>query len=255
MAEEVVVDGQAQAQEEGTVQEPQAQPQEVTAEEEGVVTLPSDVEEFTMPDKFEGKSAEEIAKSYMELEKFKGQAPEAGDEVPPQEAEVAPEGNKYMQEYYESGELSEDTYAELLEQGVSREDVDDRLEFESYKSKKAVDDLVSVIGGIEEFTAMDEWSKENMTPEALKEFGEEIRAASTFGKQAILKDVYSQYRVSIGEAEPTGDVVHTNEGQSVVTRGYSSQHELQADMADKRYGTDRSYTQEVEKKLSRSKPF
>lgn len=216
-------------------------------------TLPSDKAEFEMPEKFAGKSAEDIAKAYTELERLKA-APvvetPAGDPAP------VDEGVDYVKEFLASGELSEESYTALEAEGIDRKTVDDRLEYEAYKSKKSVDELVEVIGGIDEFTAMDEWSKEAFTPEVLANYSEELAKASKFGKQAILKDVYSQYTAAKGtETAPTGDVVHTNEGQGIATKGYTSQHELQADMADRRYGTDRSYTAAVEAKLAKSKDF
>ncbi len=50
---------------------------------QGEAVLTSEQEVFEMPEKFAGKSAEEIAKSYMELEKFKAkdEPKEGGDEV------------------------------------------------------------------------------------------------------------------------------------------------------------------------------
>jgi len=251
--EEVVTD---ETQEQGTeVQEPEVGVQENVEE---VVTLPSDVEEFTMPDKFAGKSAEEIAKSYMELEKFKG-AKDAGTEPTEEAASTEPEGGKkgtdYLKEYQESGGLSDESYKELAEKGIDKAEADDRMEFEAYKSKKSVDELVSVIGGVEEFTAMEEWAKGALEETKISEYAQELAKASKYGKQAILKDLYSQYKGSQGGDEISSDVVHTNQAQTVVTKGYASQHELQADMSDKRYGTDRSYTQAVEAKLSKSKDF
>jgi len=53
---------------EGAVEETEVQVQTDVVDE---VVLPSDEVTFDMPEKFAGKSAEEIAKSYMELEAMK----------------------------------------------------------------------------------------------------------------------------------------------------------------------------------------
>jgi len=217
--------------------------------------LPSDAVEFTMPEKFAGKSAEDIAKAYTELEKFKAEGAPAEVEAPVVEAKDDGKVD-YIKEFLATGELSDESYTALEAEGVPRKDIDDRLEYEAYKSKKSVDELVSVIGGIDEFTALDAWSKETFTPEVLTNYSEELAKASKFGKQAILKDVYAQYKASLdGEVPASADVVHTNQGQVTGAKGYTSQHELQADMADRRYGTDRSYTSAVEAKLAKSKDF
>jgi len=249
--QEVVVDETTP--QEGQVPQPEVGPEGSTPQEEGVVTLPSDVETFVMPEKFAGKTAEEIARSYMELEKFKGTpTPDVPATPETPETPSVSEDEQYILEYINTGELSEESYAALEAKGMTRQEIADKMEFEGYKSKKAVDELVGVIGGIDNFTKMDEWAKEAFTPEQMAQYTQELASASKFGKQAILKDIYSQYTAASGEA-PVGDVVHTNERQTIVTKGYTSQHELQADMADPRYGTDRSYTQAVEEKLAKSK--
>lgn len=248
---EVVVDETTP--QEGTVLEPEVGPQGA-AEEEVETVLPSDVEEFVMPEKFEGKSAEEIAKSYLELEKFKGskvETPTTEEAETPIEGAV--QGDPYVMEFLNTGELSEESYAALEAEGNTRADIDDRMEFEAYKSKKAVDDLVEVIGGIENFTAMDEWAKTAFEPEQMESYSKELAGASKFAKQAILKDLYGQYTAAQNGEAPTADVIHTNERQTTVVKGYKSQHELQADMQDPRYGNDRSYTKAVEEKLAKSK--
>jgi len=242
------------APEETPVSQPEATPEVDTSTEESEVTLPSDVDNFEIPDKFKGKSAEEIAKAYVELERMKqGGVNEQGieGETPPESNEEAQEEQpNYFQEYLESGTLSEESLAELEKQGYKREEVIDRLEFEKYRQEKAIAELVEPIGGIEEYTKLNEWAKDNIPEEDLIAFTQEFQAAGPMARTAMLKDAYSLYKQSIGE--PYDGIIHTNEPQSAPAKGYTSQAELQKDMSDPRYGIDRSYTQEVEKKLSRS---
>lgn len=252
MSEEVVKVENEESTQEGAVLEPEVGPQG-SVEEEVETVLPSDVEEFVMPEKFEGKTAEEIARSYIELEKFKGSKGETPTAEVETTTEEAPQGDPYVAEFLNTGELSEESYAALEAEGQTRADIDDRMEFEAYKSKKAVDELVEVIGGIENFTAMDEWAKTAFEPEQMESYSKELAGASKFAKQAILKDLYGQYNASLNGEAPSTDVIHTNERQTSVVKGYKSQHELQADMSDPRYGSDRSYTQAVEAKLAKSK--
>ncbi len=233
------------------VQEPQVAPEGTTTEqEEEVITLPSDVEEFTMPDKFEGKSAEDIAKAYIALEKLKGTQSTSEDSKASEEApEGQEQGNKYMEEFAETGELSKESYAELLDQGVTKEQVDERLDYERYKSKKAVDEIVGVVGGIENYNAMEEWTQEAFSDEERQAFVTEFQASGTIARQAMLRDTYSQYI----SAQEGSTVIHTNESQVLQGKGYTSEHEFQSDISDKRYGVDRSYTQAVEQKMARTK--
>lgn len=226
----------------------------VGTEEKADTTLPSDEDEFTMPEKFKGKTAEEIAKSYIELEKLKNSTKdtkEPEEETTPKEGEEDSEGDKYIQEFLETGKLSEESYKELEAKGIPKEEIDDRLDYERYKIQKKINDVVSVIGGIEEYNAMEAWAVDNKTEEERQAFVVEFQAAGPMAQKALLKDLYSQYK----GGEAGGDMVHTNEPQAIKKPGYTSQHELQKDMADPRYGVDRSYTKAVEEKLARSKDF
>ena len=241
--------------EEGTVQEPQAVSEENPSTEEPEVQLPSDVEEVEIPEKFQGKSVEEIVKAYQELEKKLGAPKEEQPPEQPKPEEGNPEegginGAEVFQEYIEKGELSEETMSKLKELGYKEEEVLDRLEYEKYKQEKAISSLVEPIGGFEEYTKMQQWANENVDPSELKQFNEEFAAAGEMAKKAMLKDAYARYKAAISGEEV--NLLHTNEPQQVATKGYTSQHELQKDLSDPRYGIDRSYTQEVEKKLARS---
>ena len=224
------------------VPELEAQP-EGSFQEEG---LPSDTEQFTMPEKFKGKSAEEIARSYAELEKFKGNGDVAEDE--PEAVEEAPKPNVYLEEFKTTGELSQASYEALIAQGATRETIDEALDYEKYKQDKATREMADVVGGIENYSAMEQWTVEQFSPEDRQAFVNEFAQAGTLGRKALLKDMYSQFT-----AHTTGgDVIHTNTPQGTGAKGYTSQHELQKDMADKRYGNDRSYTKAVEMKLAKS---
>jgi hypothetical protein len=243
---------------EGTIPEPEPTPEEVALQEEQV-ELPSDVEEVEIPEKFQGKSQEEIIKAYLELEKKLGQKePETPTEEPKEEPNEEPkeepkegeiDGASVFKEYLESGDLSEETWAKLEEAGYKREEVKERLEFEKYKQDKAIEDLVAPIGGIEEYTKLTEWAKENVDELELGRFMEEFEKAGPMAKKAMLKDAYTYYKAQQESGqEPT--MVHSNEPQYKPTKGYSSQHELQKDLSDPRYGIDRSYTQAVEEKMA-----
>lgn len=245
---EVVLDGQTQT--EGTpIPELEVGPQNEVQEVDS--SLPSDTEDFVIPEKFAGKSVEEIAKAYVELEKFKaskGEVPPT-EEAPAPQAEEAPAegGNKYYDEFITKGELSEESYVELEKAGHSREEVTDRMEYEQYKQQKSINDVVSVIGGLEQYQAMEAWAIDNMSETDRATFVQEFQGASNFTKKALLKDMYSQFK---GGNVP--DMVHTNESQYKTGKGYSAEHEFQADIADPRYGTDKSYTKAVEEKMGRT---
>ncbi len=221
-------------------------------EQEEVTTLPSDTEEFVMPDKFQGKSAEDIARSYIELERHRGTqegvppvTPEDGSEAPKEESG----DSKYLEEFLATGELSEDSYKELEEKGVSKEKIDDALEYEKYKQDKATKEMADVVGGIEKYSAMEKWAVGNYSEEDRAAFVTEFQGSGKLAREALLRDLYANYT----KANEGTDVIHTNEGQYTPKKGYASEHEFQQDLADRRYGTDRSYTKMVEAKMAKTK--
>jgi len=171
--------------------------------------LPSEEVAFEMPEKFAGKSAEEIAKSYMELEKMKNtkseESEEGGDEVskegeetPPEETkeekeptkEEAEQYQKYVDSYEKNGGLSDDEYAELEKAGYSKEQVDEEIEYRNYKKEKALSDVLDPLGGgTDKFKEVAKWAAENKSPEEVKEFNEALASSSKLGQQALLKEL------------------------------------------------------------------
>lgn len=262
MAEEVTPQGtpdESQTPQGTPVPESEVTPQGTPPE---VEVLPSDTETFTIPDKFQGKSAEEIAKAYVELEKFKasGETPPANETPPTPNEETPPDpsneqsNTKYFDEFIESGTLSEESFQELEAKGHKRQEVQERLEFDKYRQDQRISKVTESIGGLEEYQKMEAWAVENVAEADRNTFTQEFASASDYAKKAMLESLYGQYSTAVGSnAGP--EMVHTNESQYSVTKGYSAQHELQADMADPRYGTDRSYTKAVEAKLAKTKAF
>ena len=240
---------------EDSISEPEVTSEGTTTEEEGSnPVLPSDVEKFEVPEKFKGKSAEEIAKAYVELEKLKSKEVEPPSDTPEDEQTTTEPSLEElaMQEFTEMGEISEETYTSLEEAGYTREEVDDKIEYEKYKYQKALNEVTEEIGGPEVYKEVSQWVNDTLPPEEVEELGAEMARTSLKLKKLIVKALYNDYLKANNLTEPTGDVIHTNENQYVSSRGYASQVELDEDMADARYGTDRAYTKAVEEKLSRT---
>ena len=96
---------------------------------EGAIPMKSDRPEW-LPEKFE--SAEELAKSYGELEKKLGDN-NAEAETPQEAKEQAEKAtgvslDKYYSEFADKKELSEESYTELDKQGLNKELVDSYIE-------------------------------------------------------------------------------------------------------------------------------
>lgn len=226
------------------------------------ITLESDKEQFEMPDKFAGKSAEEIAKAYLELEKLKakqageqegGDSKSAEEDANQEEEETKPKEltkieeaklQEYEKTFNETGSLSEEQYSELEEAGYTREQVDREIEFREYQQVKAVEELTG--DTIDKFKEVVKWAHENKTPEEIKEFNEALKGSNKLGQQALLKTLYAE--AAKGSTEDV--TLHTNTPQKTASKGYANESELFADMNNPAYKNDPKYQQKVMDKLS-----
>jgi hypothetical protein len=243
------------AAEEATV--PTEEVASVEGEEE--VTLPSDVPEFEVPEKFKGKSTEDIIKSYLELEKMKGGDTESQEEKvsdKPTE-ETSPEEAQY-QKYAESldknGQLSEAEYAELAEAGYDRATVDAEIqrrqelkEFEEYKREKTLNELLEPLGGgMDKFKEVSDWANTTKSKEEMEEFNKALASVPKLAQQAMLRQLYSEYE----SASNSDTILHTNTPQTSGTKGYKSEADFFNDISKPEYQTHKSYAEAVAKKLA-----
>jgi len=238
--------------------------QEVEAVVEGTpepeVTLPSDTPEFIMPEKFAGKSAEDIARSYMELEKFKGgetEATQEKEEAPKTKDTPEAEYNKYAEAYDANGTLSELEYSELAAKGYSKEMVDTEIsnrnsqkEFNEFKASKQLNSVLEPLGGgTDKLKEVSDWARGNKTEAEVEAFNTALKASPVVAQQAMLKGLYAEY-ADVGNQNDT--ILHTNGSQAPKGRGYSTETEFFTDMSNPAYKTDKSYIKAVEAKLAAS---
>jgi len=236
---------------------------EGTEPEEAV--LPSDKVEFEIPEKFKGKSAEDIAKAYMELEKMKGKQPleeeveeekEVRDEPP--EASADKEAySKYVELFEKNGELSEAEYAELDKAGYSKEVVDGEIarvseqkEFEAFRADKKLNSILEPLGGgTDKFKEVAAWANEAKPAEDVKAFNEALAESNVIAQQAMLRGLYAEYEAS---NKDTDTVLHSGSRQTTPSKGYKTQEEFFKDVGSKEYKNNPTYRAAVEKKMALS---
>ncbi len=240
---------------------------EVTAVVEGETPveeaiLPSEKAAFEMPEKFQGKTAEEIAQSYLDLEKFKATTEEPPTEEPKEETKEEPKAeevekyNEYKEHYDKNGELTEAQYAELAEKGYTKAQVDaeikrvgEEAEYTKYKQEKVLNDVLAPFeGGVDKFKEVSKWAHENKTAEEVAEFNAALKGAGKLAQQALLKSLYADY--AAGNVEDV--TLHTNSPQQSTTKGYATESDFFKDISSESYQTDKSYVARVEAKLAKS---
>lgn len=267
--EEVIVD-EAPAEKSTVLTDEEVQATLNGDEGESDVSLPSE-DNFEMPDKFKGKSAEEIARAYAELEKMKAKsdAPEddkqteteQGDDsayVNPMLEEGRPEGSKdvpvdefaaMIDEYDANGQLSEDSYKRLEELGYNRQFVDEKVDYINYKREREADTILEPYGGSEEFKKVSAWAAANFNEQQLNNINMQLASGNRQTQDAVLSSLFMGYKQSVGNTAPVEQTLHTNQPQATRTEGYATKSEYLKDAKDPRYERDAGYRKQVEQKM------
>lgn len=215
-------------------------PAEGAIEETPEIVLPSDEVKFEMPEKFAGKSAEEIAKSYLELEALKNEPPkeetpkEPTDEEPPKDDATATAD--LIEEYASRGtDLTEEDYQTLEEKGYSRKQVDIyKAGVEAQNAQAAAATMEKAGTTPDEIGNAAEWARANWSEDRVAQFNEAITTASEAIQVQMLQMLTEQYR-AVGITPQSTDPIHSNSKPTPKTEGYTSMEQLIADQSDPRY--------------------
>jgi len=211
------------------------------------------------------KSAEELEKAYVELQKKLGEdkseeqtsAEEKPDEKP-QLSDGASLITTASEEYYANGnKLSDETMAKFS--SMSTQDlIKAYMEVQSTQPQQPaqeveiteaqINQIKNSAGGEKEYANIINWAKSNLPKESITAFDEVVNTGSVQAIQLAVAGLKSEYnnangvegRMVTGKAAPNnGDV-------------FRSQAELVRAMNDPRYDNDPAYRQDVIEKLDRS---
>lgn len=237
-----------------------ASEEDAQLETEGLQSEPS----FEMPEKFKGKTPEEIAKAYLELEKMKNkpaedEVQEEASEDSPTEVEEDPvvQGDMSIEQYQETwerqgGQLSEKQWDTLHKQtGIPMETL---RAWESY----VVNDIANTIdahdanvykeaGGEAEYNKLIDWAEANFSDEQITSLNAQLDNPS-FYKQgmAILKSAYTNAE----GIEPSTSINPANTSEIGMDEFHSEAEYIEA-MNHKDYGKGGKYDREFDAKLLR----
>ena len=213
------------------------------------------------------KSAEELEKAYVELQKKLGDnkeeeqaSAEEKTEETPQLSEGANLITSASEEYFANGnKLSPETMAKFS--SLSSQDlikaymeVQSNPEFQAQAAPAAditeaqINQIKNSAGGEQQYAQIVNWAKTNLPQDQIQAFDEVVNTGSVQAIQLAVAGLKSQYndangvegRMVTGKTAPnTGDV-------------FRSQAELVRAMSDARYDNDPAYRQDVIEKLDRS---
>lgn len=159
------------------------------------------------------KSPDDLLKAYQELEK------KLGNRTGYEKAEEQPEAEE-DQTAEEPVVLSQEEEATILES----------------------------IGGEENFSAVQQWAKENLEAGELEAYNREVNSGDYYRARNALQSLYYAFQENSGyEPELIGGKLSANSSDV-----FRSSQEVMAAMSDPRYLQDSAYTQDVQDKLLRS---
>lgn len=203
-----------------------------------------------LPEKF--KTQEDLATAYKELEAKLGN-PELAKEDSKEEPQDAPselEGlESFSNEYFENGELSDDSFAALEEAGIPRGYVEQYIAgFEASQSLVTTTILSEV--GEENFGEISTWASQNLSDTQLQYFNNQVMSGDVDTARMAVSALQSQYEKDVGSL-PSGFSMDGTASKSS-NNSFASIAELTTAMSDPRYESDPAYNKAVAERLRNS---
>ena len=217
------------------------------------------------------KSAEEMAKAYGELESKLGQpteetAEEATEEVTQEvESEEVVEGetpaqqaaiSKATEDFFNTGEITAESYEELSQAGISKEIVDEykanyqaAQELNELKMNMAANQVKESVGGEENYQQMTTWAKGNLSAEEQKSYNDAVESGDMGLINLAVSGLYSKY--SSSNSIPPSNQLKGMSAPST-TQGFLNTKEMSQAMQSPKYGVDAAYTKSVRDRVAAS---
>ena len=197
-----------------------------------------------LPEKF--KTAEDMANAYSELEKKLGNTEEESSESVAEPTEANSVVTEASKEFYEKGELTDETYESLSKLGLSKELVD------SFAAGQAAlqENQSNVIKGEADgnYDAMTDWAGNALNDEEMTAFNEAVSTGTVEQAKFAVKGLYARYQAEVGGSTPK---LLKGETSGSGSMPFQSMQEVTRAMQDPRYKEgDKAYHQMVDRRLA-----
>ncbi len=199
-----------------------------------------------LPEKF--ANAEELAKAYGELEKKQSSPTEEPIEQVAEASEQTGAIDKFYNEYAETGEISEKSYAELNGMGLSKELVDGYIAGQKAIADNDVRQIQNTVGGEENYSKLLNWSEQNLT-EAEKTAFNDMLDTGTIEQVKLAVSAIANRAGITGEAKQEMLQGDTTASTAEV---FESIAQVTEAMNDPRYEKDPAYRKSIENKIAKS---
>ena len=201
-------------------------------------------------------SKEELEKAYLELEKKLGspkkeEARVDPSSVDPNKAEEIAKGagldiDQMQQWYSQNGQLSEEHYKALEKSGIPKGIVDQYIAGQEAQAEKYRDSIISKVGGQDNFSAMAEWAKVNMSEQEIAAYNKATSSADMAVVENAVLGLAYRYQSAVGKDPKLLG------GQVAGSSGFQSVAQLTEAMKDPRYEKDPAYRKDVQNRLANS---
>jgi hypothetical protein len=226
---------------------------ELEAQQEGEDTEESEERPEWLPEKFQ--TPEELAKAYANLEKQFHAKKGDTEEAPKVEQEVIQSKvntalTSASNEYAETGDLSEASYAALEQNGISRELVKTYVEGFKAAQEANTNAILNEVGGRENYAAMTEWAANSLSDGELSSFNRIVESNDPEAAKMAIKGLYARFMSDGGSPVK---LVQGKSGGSGGVAPFNSNAQMVEAMKDPKYSKDPAYRALVEKRISISR--
>ncbi len=214
-----------------------------------------------VPEKFRSAAdpVKAMAEAYAALEAKQAGKPEDKPEAAPQSqqegadkgaealAAVGLDYDAYAKEFMETGKLSDATYAAMAAKNIPRSVVDAHIAGQVALADSYRTNVMSAVGGEENFSAMSQWAAVNVPKAELQAYNTAVDSGDINVVRLAVEGLYAKYTAANGSQPKL-----LGGGRSESHDVYQSTAQMTADMRDPRYAKDPAFRAMVEQKLARS---
>ena len=180
-------------------------------------------------------------------EGFKAPGDKTEDQVQAEKA-VGFDLSKYSDEFAETGKLSEESYAELEQRGITRETVETFKAGMEAKAHQRHLSLAEHVGGVDNYNAIIAWGAKNLSEEEKSAAVKAMAYGSIDSGGTYLQGLKVRMEKAVGRVPGK----RSEGGSTPKSDLFESRQAQAAAMRDPRYRTDAKYRDEVTRKSIRS---
>ncbi len=166
--------------------------------------------------------------------------------------------SELSKEYMATGALSEESYAELAENGFPKDVVDAYIRGVKAASEEAsvfaaadVAEIKGLAGGDTGYDALLKWAEGVLSAEEKDAYNSAVTGGNKHIAALAVRGLVARHEAEYGHDPELVNGGGLSRGDTA--GGYKNRSEMVAAMKDKRYGRDPEYTKEVEEKTLRSR--